>query len=76
MRNACEGKPCSACAHAQGPAGDTHGLRDGDDADADRDEQEQAAAYRGVGRVAAVRLESFALLKFLALFQNHQLERQ
>ncbi len=42
MRNASAHKPCSASAHAQGSAGDTHGLRDGDEADAD--EREQAAA--------------------------------
>ncbi len=42
MRNASAHKPCSATEHARGSAGDTHALRDGDEADAD--EREQAAA--------------------------------
>ncbi len=42
MRNASAHKPCSASAQAQGSAGNTHSLRDGDEADAD--EREQAAA--------------------------------
>jgi hypothetical protein len=42
VRTASAHKPCSASAHAQGTAGDTHDLRDGDQADAD--EREQAAA--------------------------------
>ena len=42
VRNACAHAPCSATAHAHGSAGDTHVLRDGDEADAD--EREQAAA--------------------------------
>jgi hypothetical protein len=39
--NASAHKPFFASAHAQGSAGDTHELRDGDEADAD--EREQAA---------------------------------
>ena len=35
MRNASAHKPCSASAHAQGTAADTHELQDGDEADAD-----------------------------------------
>ncbi len=42
MRSACALTPCSASEHAQRSAGDTHALRDGDEADAD--EREQAAA--------------------------------
>jgi hypothetical protein len=42
VRNASARKPCSASAQAQGSAGDTHRLRDGDKAEAD--EREQAAA--------------------------------
>ncbi len=42
MRNASAHTPCSASAHAQGSAGDTHELQDGDEADAD--EKTAAAA--------------------------------
>jgi hypothetical protein len=47
VRNACALTPCSASAHAQGSAGDTHCLRDGDEAD--EDERRQAAAQAGGG---------------------------
>jgi hypothetical protein len=39
VSNASAHKPCSASAHTQGSAGDTHGLRDGDEADTDKREK-------------------------------------
>ena len=74
MRNASAHKPCSASAHAQGSAGDTHSLRDGDKSEAD--EREQAAAMLASGgsqihRGSALFFYPVALIRTLHLLSHN-----